>query len=75
VDVGRAEPLYVREDPHHLSPIVLELRSNATNVEVYHCIRPSALNDPWCFLSYNGRQGWANARYLRSMTTGAYPNY
>jgi uncharacterized protein YraI len=73
VSVPAGELLSVREDPHHLAPLVAELAADDTGVLVHYCVVPKGNKETWCFLSHGNRDGWANARYLLNQSTHAPP--
>jgi len=73
VRVPAEEVLSIREDPHHLAPLVAELSADATGVLVHYCLVPKGSKETWCYLSHGRRDGWANGRFLESLSTHAAP--
>lgn len=64
VRVPAGDVLYIRENPHHLAPIVAELGSGEGGIIRRQCKAAAASTETWCFLTHRGRSGWANSRYL-----------
>ena len=67
------EPLLVVLQPLLHFGIVGRIPHNGTNVRVHRCRRAGGYRYKWCTITYNGRRGWAYARYLADMRTGRRP--
>jgi uncharacterized protein YraI len=65
--------LNVREAPISTAPIMFAIPANTLSVTVHYCGQPQRSRDNWCFVTYDGRQGWANGSFLRNATTGEVP--
>lgn len=64
VRVPAGDVLYVREDPHHLAPIVTEIAAGEAGILRKQCTVPTGSKESWCYLTHQGNSGWANSRYL-----------
>jgi SH3-like domain-containing protein len=64
-NVPPGDVLNVRERPHANSAVRQEIPANGTRIEVHEC--EGGKGDKWCRVTYAGKSGWANARYLLHM--------
>jgi uncharacterized protein YraI len=72
--VAASDVLNVREDPAATAPIMFRLAPSTQSVVVHYCGQPPQTHDNWCYISYDGRQGWVNGLFLRNSASGDAPN-
>ncbi len=65
--------LNVRSGPGTKHQITSRIPHDGINVEVGQCRKVSGYRHRWCVVTYQGERGWAYARYLAHMQTGARP--
>lgn len=65
--------LNVRSGPGTKNRITSRIPHNGINVKVARCRKVSGYRFKWCVVTYRGNRGWAYARYLADMNTGARP--
>ncbi|MDH3740468.1 MAG: caspase family protein, partial [Hyphomicrobiales bacterium] len=65
--------LNVRAGPGTSNRITSRIPYNGINVRVANCRKVSGYRYKWCVVTYQGQRGWAYARYLADMATGARP--
>ena len=65
--------LNVRSGPGTANRITSRIPHDGINVKVANCRKISGYRYRWCVVTYRGNRGWAYARYLADMATGARP--
>ncbi|MGI9464408.1 MAG: SH3 domain-containing protein, partial [Aestuariivirgaceae bacterium] len=73
IDHTPPDMLNVRRGPGTKNPVTSRIPHDGINVKVGQCRKVSGYRHKWCVVTYQGARGWAYARYLAHMRTGARP--